>query len=652
MEGLKIKIGADYSDVEKGLSALQARLRSFSSTIGASVRTDPFDKLKASVASLKANMASFKPLQIPPIQDPFPKVVKGANQATQSLINLSRVAQDAPFGFMGIANNLNPLLESFQRLRAETGSNATAFKALGAGLMGPAGIGLALGVASSLLITFGDKLAGLIGTANKAKESLKGIFADASKNSAEEIVKLEVFRKKLNDVNIPAAERTKIAKEYNAIADQTNQLDLKQIGNLEQINQKINAQNSLIKQRALSTAALSKLTDASSKLIDNELKLQMTLQASGITYKEVEKAAQESFSKQVAGTQAVRKGLDNLSGQKPIFIDGKPVEQVSKVNNALISLFNEVKSGRYEFDQLSNSLKGFITIDGLTIKSGQATKALKELKEFVVMIGREVERTTQIAIAPKINTVLPAAPLKGIGLTVPLNFTIDTPGTIKSLQEAVQLTRTQFENKWIEEFSKRGLSLSKIKFSLDDNSAEEANKQIVEYADSIQSVLEATFSNMAVAIGEGLGDALSGNGLQGMFQNLFNIIGNGLQALGKQMIVASKLIQTLKTSLGTPTGLVAGIGLVAVGQLIKNLTTNVKAFAQGGIVYGPTLGMVGEYAGASSNPEVIAPLSKLKDIIGGSGGGNFPDYLPAHRIDGNDLLLWYTRASSSNNSNF
>ena len=31
---------------------------------------------------------------------------------------------------------------------------------------------------------------------------------------------------------------------------------------------------------------------------------------------------------------------------------------------------------------------------------------------------------------------------------------------------------------------------------------------------------------------------------------------------------------------------------------------------------GPTLALVGEYAGASNNPEVIAPLDKLKSIIG------------------------------------
>ena len=46
-------------------------------------------------------------------------IVKGSDQAAFALTNLGRVAQDAPFGFVGIQNNLNPLLESFQRLKAK-----------------------------------------------------------------------------------------------------------------------------------------------------------------------------------------------------------------------------------------------------------------------------------------------------------------------------------------------------------------------------------------------------------------------------------------------------------------------------------------------------------------------------------------------------
>lgn len=65
----------------------------------------------------------------------------------------------------------------------------------------------------------------------------------------------------------------------------------------------------------------------------------------------------------------------------------------------------------------------------------------------------------------------------------------------------------------------------------------------------------------------------------------------------------------------------AGVGLaagqIAAMQSLITAASNVPQFANGGIVSGRTLAEVGEYPGASSNPEVIAPLSKLKDMIGG-----------------------------------
>lgn len=42
---------------------------------------------------------------------------------------------------------------------------------------------------------------------------------------------------------------------------------------------------------------------------------------------------------------------------------------------------------------------------------------------------------------------------------------------------------------------------------------------------------------------------------------------------------------------------------------------SVPKFADGGIAYGPTLGLFGEYAGASRNPEVVAPLNTLRSLL-------------------------------------
>jgi len=82
------------------------------------------------------------------------KMTPATGQATSALINLGRVAQDAPFGIIGIANNLNPLLESFQRTAKEAGGFGGALKALGASLLGGGGLGLALSLVTGAMSFF------------------------------------------------------------------------------------------------------------------------------------------------------------------------------------------------------------------------------------------------------------------------------------------------------------------------------------------------------------------------------------------------------------------------------------------------------------------------------------------------------------------
>lgn len=68
------------------------------------------------------------------------------------------------------------------------------------------------------------------------------------------------------------------------------------------------------------------------------------------------------------------------------------------------------------------------------------------------------------------------------------------------------------------------------------------------------------------------------------------------------------------------------VGWILAGAAVASILASFAAipkFADGGIAYGPTLGLFGEYAGASNNPEVVAPLSKLRGLLGegGAGGG-------------------------------
>lgn len=70
----------------------------------------------------------------------------------------------------------------------------------------------------------------------------------------------------------------------------------------------------------------------------------------------------------------------------------------------------------------------------------------------------------------------------------------------------------------------------------------------------------------------------------------------------------------------------AGFGIAmgfVTAMLAATAAAGIPMLAEGGIASGPTLAMVGEYAGASGNPEVIAPLDKLRGMLKEPAGVDF-----------------------------
>jgi len=160
---LNIKIGANVTDLQSQLQKAENLLKQFEAALKKATNVGEINYLNNSIKTLNTTISN--------LGQQMNKVGRPAGDATNALSNLSRVAQDAPYGFIGIANNLNPLLESFQRLSKESGSSAKALQSMVAGLTGPAGIGLALGVVSSLAVTFSDEIASFFkGPTEKLKE--------------------------------------------------------------------------------------------------------------------------------------------------------------------------------------------------------------------------------------------------------------------------------------------------------------------------------------------------------------------------------------------------------------------------------------------------------------------------------------------------
>ena len=189
-----------------------------------------------------------------------------------------------------------------------------------------------------------------------------------------------------------------------------------------------------------------------------------------------------------------------------------------------------------------------------------------------------------------------------------------------------------------------------------------------ENALAVGAIVTSNLQNIAMGIGEALGEAIAngGNLVGALASTMLTGLANMAIQMGKLVLqngIAIEAIKEALTSLQGPLAIAAGIALIAIGGAVKAGAANiakgkgkgggggqsgprsgaVAAFANGGIVSGPTLGLMGEYAGAKSNPEVIAPLDKLKNMIGSrqaqqvNVGGEF-------RLNGQDLVVALQRA--------
>lgn len=139
--------------------------------------------------------------------------------------------------------------------------------------------------------------------------------------------------------------------------------------------------------------------------------------------------------------------------------------------------------------------------------------------------------------------------------------------------------------------------------------------------EEIATVISSTFANMATALGEGLGDLFTGGEFD-LGKTFLEVLGKSLQQLGAALITYATAMDTFKKSLSVifnnpGLAIIAGLAAIATGKAFVNLANTPPKLASGGLAYGPTLAVVGDNRGAASDPEVIAPLSKLRNYLGG-----------------------------------
>jgi len=559
-------------------------------------------------------------------------LTSSSNAATISLTNLGRVVQDAPFGFLGIANNLNPLLESFQRLKTTTGSSTSALSALGKSLIGPAGIGIALSVVSSLLIVFGDKLFGASKAAKEAKEATD----ELAKSAAQDIVKLTSLAAVASNVNKSYEERSKaikainqdygkyldsmgkeqvtaenIAKSYDKIIDSMlRQAVVKGLQEeIEKVVQKTAASIiSLEQTEAKRRLSIEKTQKAEKKQVDGLGSMEMAM-------RDVNQARTDGFLAQSRASQQLQAEIKNANTYEVVLARLKDT-----LKKDLEPLFKIM--GDFSFEDLK------IKLNDSSINS--TDKTIEELIRKAKALANELQNIFVVpsfsAADSKEQTLAKARKFLDdffnarLVVKMPIKVSLDD---VQFPPEEVKQLATSFEDMFSKELkAMRGGET--IDFSLIDAQTAEKQKKLIAGIFGITPSGESPFTAMqreSIAAAKAISDVLT-PAFQGLFtailsgenpiKSFFQSLGQSVQQLISKLVAAA--VQALILSAIFPGGLG---GVKGFGKMF----TKILGFASGGIVSGPTLAMIGEGIGTSrSNPEVVAPLDQLQKMLDAGGG--------------------------------
>lgn len=638
--GIDIVIGGEVSGalaamaaVEQRTLVLQSRIAKLQQVAGT---TQNIDKMNRSLMLLSKTQNELSRISA---KNSFSGITKGSSEATASMVNLSRVVQDAPYGFIGIANNLNPLLESFQRLKASTGTTGGALKALGSSLTGAGGVGLALGLVTTA-ITFATSGFGAW---------TRGLFG--AKKGADDL--------SLSIANL-AQQATDAKDNFKSFEDQ-----IKFLERLGSVTVDFNFEQGFEREKL--------------KLQQKSVNLDTEIFNGEKTLTELKNIYDQSWKyyEQEGG-----KALKNLTGQYPIRnIPDAAIEQLGDSDKEIAKVMKASAQNVYDFQLALDKKREDRTIARANIRVAIAEEERKRQKEILEKqkdaydkyVNETISRGKELAAFFEGRRIVPNFTLfdtKGEQFKKALSVIKDfKAGELGIVFRPLVPIEPQFkiENGYVEtELQKRFKSLEKgsgldgkqfapvIKFSPKFEADQKVLKDAADLANGLNSkiadILSAGIVSSFEGVGEEIGNALSGNDFG---KSLLNVFSSVLSALGSALIQFGVIKSGLDKILG-PAGIaISGTVAIGLGILAKAAGSALKNFggarAMGGPVSAGRSYIVGE-----REPELFVPsqngtilngnqVAAMSYSGGGSSGGG------RQIVRGQNIILAYARTNRAQN---
>lgn len=261
-----------------------------------------------------------------------------------------------------------------------------------------------------------------------------------------------------------------------------------------------------------------------------------------------------------------------------------------------------------------------------------------ELKTLDAPVNKGVDLKKAKALNPKVNEtgkamVLDSEPLQKMSQAI-----VKAQSQILSFNESIFGTNSVIAN-WADNATS-GITRITSMFK------EFSDMMLNDTLSSVQKVSGglAAMGALMAAMG-GIVDGTAGSWLTWGANILAMVAAAIPQLLTLFGIQCSLAVANSASSLPFPFNIIAIAATVAGIAAAVASVPKPKAFASGGIVYGNTFAQVGEYPGAANNPEVIAPLNKLRQLIepANMGGGVYE-----FRLRGRDFVAVAAKHTNMN----
>jgi predicted nucleic acid-binding Zn-ribbon protein len=613
-----IGIDADVSALQSKLKSAQNTLAQFEGALKKATNIGEINYLTKNIDNLKG--------RINILTQEANKLGRPMGDATNALTNFSRIAQDAPYGMIGITNNLNPMLESFQRLAKTEGGTKKALQAMAAGLTGPAGIGIALAVVSSLVVAFGDDIGVFIDKATGGSASLrefansftgaKTAFSDAyiqieNVNSAFEKFKNGTLTKKdaLDEYN------NSLGKVYGTTKD---------IAEAERLF--IENKDNYVKAalyRAAAQIALKKASEEAFKQLEAQTAPE---NANKVNLFMGEGLGAFALSKLTGGPSI---SASDIIGSEAIAKKAKTQEQVFK------TIFNQFNQLAQEQDKAAVHSKDFGKELDKSLKSTDDKKsksktkvAIDALKEYSATLKYELSQ--QLMDIQKYQKIFKD---KGFDNALILTYGDKGETADRKRKMAEERKRVTGQDNSLGSFlGKDAANRMKI-WKQESDAVDAASKAYENFA----SLLANNVTNGLMSVFDAMEQGK--NPLDAIGQIFVNIAKSIAAA-----VIQATIFEAILTAFPELKAIFRASGALqsAFGYSGPRAT--------GGITNGPSMALIGE-----AGPEAVIPLSKLSGMLnttfnaGAMSGGGGMSSGGSFVLRGNDLVLALQRSNSSLN---